>query len=231
MTQYEYEDSTRRPPRRGLGRPVGAIMVGAAAAAALAMWSRQNRARGIQPRVKSNRRFVDIQEALTVNRPIAEVYGFWRNFQNFPSFMRHLESVELLDDRRSRWRATAPAGFTVEWDAEMIGDRSDEWIAWRSLEGSDVQHSGSVRFEHAPGARGTEVYVELQYAPPAGRLGRNVARLFGEEPEQQIRDDLRRFKQIMETGEIPLSDSISLKRPAQPAASPEEIRSLAGVER
>lgn len=172
---------------------------------------------------------VRIERVTTINKPVHEVYEFWRQFQNFPRFMRHIESVEVLGDRRSRWRAKAPAGRTVEWEAEILEDRQDEWIAWRSLPGSQIENSGSVRFAPAPGGRGTEVRVQLQYSPPAGRFGRGIAWLFGEEPEQQIHEDLRRFKQLMETGEIPLSDGPSLWRPAQPARDPQEIRTLAGV--
>jgi uncharacterized membrane protein len=142
--------------------------------------------------------------------------------------MRHLESVQAVGER-SHWRAKGPAGMSVEWDAEIVTDQENEWIAWRSLEGSDVENSGSVRFTRAPGARGTEVRVQLQYNPPGGRLGRGLAWLFGEEPDQQIHEDLRRFKQLMETGEVPLSDGPSLYRPAQPAANPQEVRSIAGV--
>jgi uncharacterized membrane protein len=171
---------------------------------------------------------VRIERVTTINRPVHEVYQFWRQFENFPKFMRHLESVEKLDERRSRWRAKAPAGMTVEWEAEILEDRDDEWIAWQSVPGSGIENSGSVRFTPAPGARGTEVRVQLQYSPPAGSIGRSIAWLFGEEPDQQIHDDLRRFKQLMETGEIPLSDGPSLWRAAQPT-DPETIRSLAGV--
>ncbi len=171
---------------------------------------------------------VRVERVITINRPVHEVYQFWRQFENFPRFMRHLESVEKLDGRRSRWRAKAPAGMTVSWEAEIIEDREDESIVWRSLPGSTIQNSGSVRFSPAPGARGTEIRVQLQYSPPAGTLGRNIAWMFGEEPESQIHDDLRRFKQILETGEVPLSDGPSLWRAAQPA-DPEKVRSLAGV--
>jgi uncharacterized membrane protein len=180
------------------------------------------------PARRSNR--VRVERVTTINKPVHEVYQFWREFQNFPRFMRHLESVEVLGERRSRWRAKGPAGRTVEWEAEMLEDRQDEWIAWRSLPGSQIENSGSVRFSPAPGARGTELRVQLQYSPPAGRLGRGIAWLFGEEPEQQIHDDLHRFKQLMETGEIALSDGPSLWRPAQPARDPQEIRKLAGVQ-
>jgi len=174
---------------------------------------------------------VQVERVTTVSRPIEEVYQFWKNFENFPRFMRHLESVQVTGDRRSRWCATGPAGMRVEWDAETIRDDENEWIAWRSLEGSDVQNSGSVRFTPAPGARGTEVRVQLQYAPPGGAFGRSVAWLFGEEPDQQVHEDLHRFKQLMETGEIPLSEGPGLWRAAQPPADPEQIRKLAGVRR
>ena len=176
-------------------------------------------------------RNVRVEQVVTINKPIEEVYRFWRDFQNFPRFMRHLQSVERLDGNRSRWRATAPAGLTVSWEAEMVQDRENEWIAWRSLEGSQIENSGSVRFQRAPGARGTEVRVQLEYRPPAGAIGRGIAWLFGEEPEQQVKDDLRRFKQLMETGEVPLSDGPSMRRAAQPAKDPGQIRTLAGVQR
>jgi uncharacterized membrane protein len=173
-------------------------------------------------------RAVVVRHTVTVNRSIEEVYGFWRNFSNFPRFMAHIESVTVAG-KRSHWVAKAPAGMKVEWDADVVEEAENERIAWRSLQGSDVQHSGSVRFVRAPGARGTEVRVELIYTPPAGAVGRAIAKLFGEEPEQQVRDDLRRFKQIVETGEIPLSDAPGLWRPAQPPERPEEVKRLAGV--
>ena len=176
-------------------------------------------------------RAVVVEEAVTVNRPIEQVYDFWRDFQNLPRFMRHLESVEVTSARQSRWRATAPAGMTVTWEAEITEERPHELLAWRSLEGSDVYNSGSVYFRPAPGARGTEIRVRLEYQPPAGAVGRGVAWLFGEEPEQQIHEDLHRFKQLVETGEIPLSDGPGLWRPAQPAADPSEITTRAGVQR
>jgi uncharacterized membrane protein len=176
-------------------------------------------------------RGVWVERVTTINRPIEEVYAFWRRLENLPRFMRHLESVQATGPKQSHWRARGPAGMTVEWDAEILQDRENEWIAWRSLEGSDVQNSGSVRFSRAPGARGTEIRVQLQYSPPAGALGRTIARLFGEEPDQQIHEDLHRLKQLLETGEIPISDGPSLRRPAQPAEHPEQLRSLAGVSR
>lgn len=189
---------------------------------------RRGRASG--RRSSAERNGVRVERVTTIKRPIEDVYQYWRHFENLPRFMRHLESVETLPGGRTRWRAKAPAGMTVEWEAELLQDRRNEWIAWRSIPGSDIDNSGSVRFTEAPGARGTEVRVQLQYTPPAGTFGRTVAKLFGEEPEQQIHEDLHRFKQLMETGEIPMSDGPSLWRPAQPARDAAEIRSLAGVQ-
>jgi uncharacterized membrane protein len=145
---------------------------------------------------------IKVEKSVTVNRSPEEVYRFWRNFQNLPRFMNHLESVTDLGNDRSHWVAKAPAGKTVEWDAEVYNEKEGELIAWRSLEGADVDNAGSVRFEPAPEGRGTVVRVTLKYDPPAGKLGSLVAKLWGEEPSQQIEEDLRRFKQVMETGEI-----------------------------
>jgi uncharacterized membrane protein len=178
---------------------------------------------------RSQARGVRVEQVVTINRPSDELYRYWRDLANFPNFMRHLKQVEVLDQRRSRWTAKAPAGRSVHWDAEIVQDQEGEWIAWRSLPGSEIENSGSVRFAPAPGARGTEVRVQMEYKPPAGRVGRIIAMLFGEEPEQQIREDLRRFKQLMETGEIPLSDGPGLWRAAQPARSADVIRGYAGV--
>jgi len=157
-----------------------------------------------------------------VNRPPNEVYSFWRNFENLPRFMRHLESVVDLGDGRSHWKVKGPAGMEVEWDATIIADVPNEVITWRSLEGADVDNAGAVRFERAAGGRGTIVRVNLEYNPIAGVLGAAVAKLFGEEPEQQLDDDLRRFKQVMEVGEVVVSEATLLgtsyraQRPGQP---------------
>jgi uncharacterized membrane protein len=141
-------------------------------------------------------------KSIHVNRSPEEVYGFWRNFQNFPRFMFHLESVQVTGEKRSHWVAKAPAGTSVEWDAEIVQEIPNQLIAWRSLEGSTVTHSGQVRFERAPGGRGTIVRVAIEYRPPAGAIGAAIAKIFGREPGQQIREDLRRFKQLIEAGEI-----------------------------
>jgi uncharacterized membrane protein len=147
-----------------------------------------------------------VTKAITIMQPADTVYRYWRDFSHLPNFMAHVQSVVTTGDRRSHWVVSAPAGQSVEWDAEIVEDRPGERIAWRSLEGSDIRHEGSVRFERAPADRGTEVHVDLRYDAPAGQAGAAIAKLFGEEPGQQIGDDLRRFKQVMETGEVVRSD-------------------------
>ncbi|MFN2556963.1 MAG: SRPBCC family protein [Nitriliruptorales bacterium] len=147
-----------------------------------------------------------VSTAITINRPPDEVYRHWRDLENLPQFMFHLQSVRETDDGRWHWVARAPAGRTVEWDAEIVEEVPNERIAWRSLEGADVTNSGAVRFSPAPGGRGTEVALDLEYVTPAGAVGAAVAKIFGEHPEQQAKDDLRRFKQVLETGEVVRSD-------------------------
>jgi uncharacterized membrane protein len=153
---------------------------------------------------QTQKRNTRIVESLLINKSPEELYAYWHNFENLPKFMRHLESVRVLDNGRSHWVAKAPAitGGQVEWDAEVIADEPNAHIAWRALPGGDVEHRGSINFTKALGDRGTRVKVVLEYDPPAGKLGRWVAKLFGEEPEQQIHDDLRNFKRIMEIGEV-----------------------------
>ena len=175
--------------------------------------------------------FMDVTRAITVGHPRDVVYAFWRDFENLPRFMYHLEFVENLGSGRSHWVAKAPAGRSVEWDAEIVEDVPGERISWRTVnQDNDIAHSGSVSFVTAPGARGTEVHVRLRYDPPGGKIGAAIARLFGEEPGQQIADDLRRFKQVLETGEVVRSEAspdgagqgIRRQKPAQPseASSP-----------
>ncbi len=142
------------------------------------------------------------RSSITINASADALYAAWRDFERLPTFMYHLESVSTTGDRRSHWVAKGPGGTTVEWDAEILDDVPGQRIAWRSVEGASVESSGSVRFRPAPAGQGTEVYVELTYTPPAGALGAVVAKVFGEEPGQQVSDDLRRFKQIVETGEV-----------------------------
>ena len=144
-----------------------------------------------------------LEKSITVNRPPDECYRFWHDFASFPRFMKHLESVEITGGNRMHWKAKGPAGSSVEWDAELIADEPGRHLAWRSLEGSQVDNEGVVRFEPAPGGRGTILRVLMRYRPPGGLAGAMVAMMFGEEPSQQIDEDLRRFKWLIETGEIP----------------------------
>ena len=147
-------------------------------------------------------RGVHVYESITINRPPAELFRFWRDLSNLPRFMEHLADVRVLSPTRSVWTATAPVGTRVRWEAEIINEIEGELIGWQSTANADVATAGSVRFVPAMGG-GTEIIVHLQYEPPAGRLGSLVASMFGEEPSQQIRADLRRLKEILETGEVP----------------------------
>lgn len=147
-------------------------------------------------------RGIHVEESVTIDRPVNEVYRFWRNFENLPRFMKHLDSVAMREQGLTHWVATGPAGATVEWDARIINEIENKVIGWQSIEGSTVATAGSVTFAPAGAAAGggTQVRVHFQYNPPAGKLGAAVAWLFGEEPNLQVREDLRRFKQIMEAG-------------------------------
>lgn len=149
---------------------------------------------------------IHVVSSITINRPPETIYHFWRDLANLPRFMAHLESV-TVQNGTSTWRAKAPAGMTVEWQAEVTLDRPNQAIAWRSLEGASIPNRGVVRFTPAPGGRGTEVMVELKYDPPGGELTAALAKLFGEEPGQQIAGDLRRLKQVLETGDLVHSDA------------------------
>ena len=142
-------------------------------------------------------RAVKVEHRVVVQRPRSELYRYWRNFENLPRIMSHLESVTVLDERRSRWKAKAPAGQTVEWNAEVFNEVPDGLIAWRSERGATVPNAGSVHFSDADGGA-TEVRVVLDYEPPAGAMGVALAKLWGEEPAQQVREDLQRFKEAME---------------------------------
>jgi len=143
------------------------------------------------------------RSTLLVNATPDQVFAFWRNFENLPRFMHHLKSVKDLGGNRSQWIAYGPAGATVEWTADIVAETPGKLIAWRSAEGSDVQMDGSIEFRKAPAGRGTFVDATVQYRPPAGALGTRVAKLFGKDPSFLIEQDLRRFKALIETGEIP----------------------------
>ena len=142
-----------------------------------------------------------VTKTITVLREPQEVFEFWRDFTNLPRFMHHLESVDPIGPGRTHWKARAPVGRLVEWDAEIVEERPGEFLAWRSLDG-DVPNEGEVTFTPAPGERGTEIRVDLDYDAPGGKLGATLAKLFGEEPSLQVADDLRRLKQVLETGDV-----------------------------
>jgi len=146
-------------------------------------------------------RRIHVQKSVTINKSQAELYAFWRNFENLPIFMNHLESVVTTGERTSHWKAKAPLGTVVEWDAELTSDVPNERLGWKSAEIAEIPNSGVVEFRPTTN-RGTEVRVTLTYEPPAGYLGSLVAKLFGEEPAQQVAEDLRRFKSLMEAGLI-----------------------------
>jgi len=149
-------------------------------------------------------RGIHVEESATISRPLPELYRFWRNFENLPQFMEHLESVSAREEGISHWVAKGPAGMRVEWDARIINEVDNKVIGWQSLAGSTIATAGSVNFGEDP--HGTRVTVHLQYNPPGGKLGAAVAKMFGEEPNQTIREDLRRLKQLMEAGEIPTTE-------------------------
>jgi uncharacterized membrane protein len=171
-----------------------------------------------------------VKAAITVRRDRDELYVRWRDFESFPEFMAHLEEVRVTGPDRSHWKARGPLGMDVEWDAEITEDVPSERISWRSLEGAKVENSGTVSFVPAPADQGTEIHVELRYDVPGGAVGALIAKLFGEEPAIQVKDDLRRFKQIVETGEVVRSDGSPegqlgrrtvKQRPAKPLADGE----------
>jgi uncharacterized membrane protein len=214
---------TRPPTARRRAALAAAAVVGVTVADVVAVnQARRNGAAGL------NRRTGDIEAkaAVTVNKPRGEVFAYWNNVENVATFMAHLESVRSLVAGRSRWRAVGPAGTNIEWETEITDCRPDELIAWQSAGDTAVPNRGQVEFRPAPGDRGTEVHVRLCYRPPAGKMGSAIATLFGAAADQQVRDDLRRFKQVMETGEVVRSGASPegtliqrrfTQRPAQPS--------------
>ena len=162
---------------------------------------------------------IRVDRSITINRPRAEVYGFWRDLTNLPRFMHHVKFVRLTGDGQSHWVVKGPTNRFVEWDAVIHNEIEHELIAWRTLPGSEVDHAGSVRFKDAPGGCGTEIQVELQYNPPAGVVGAVLAKFWGQEPTQQIADDLRSLKRILEAGGISAAvgqPAVSVPAPGQP---------------
>ncbi|CCH17216.1 SRPBCC family protein [Micromonospora lupini] len=173
---------------------------------------------------------MDLLATTTIRRPVSDVYAFWRRLENLPTFMAHLQEVRSTGDRTTHWTASAPFDRSVEWDAEITDEVPDERIGWRSTGDADVPNTGKVWFVPAPDGVSTEVHVLLVYDIPGGKLGEAVARYFGEEPHQQLDDDLRRLKQVLETGEVVRSDGAPWgkrarkefpQRPAQPLSSDE----------
>lgn len=147
-------------------------------------------------------RGIQVVQSVTIRKSADELYALWRELEKLPTIMRHLESVEVADERLSHWQASGPMNMTIRWDAEIVDDQPGRRLAWRSLKGARVPNEGAVEFSAAPADQGTEVRVALTYRPPLGALGKTFARLFGEEPSQQVREDLKRLQQRLETGEI-----------------------------
>ena len=177
---------------------------GAAGPGALVGWpGLDNRAKRPHPQTSvPHREGIKIASAITVDRPASELYNYWRDLTHLPVFMKQLESVQSTGAGRSHWILNSAAGMKLSWDAEMINDVPNELLAWRSLPGGDLDHAGSVRFEPAPGGRGTTVKVTIEYRPPVGKLGVVAANLLGVAPDRLIKTDLSRLKQLLETGEI-----------------------------
>ena len=145
---------------------------------------------------------IQVRESVTIDKPASELYSYWRDLSNLPDIMRHLKTVEETSETRSHWVAKGPLNTSLEWDAEITQDNENSSLAWKSVDNSQIPNEGSVYFKDAPGGRGTEIHVSLTYHPPLGPVGAGIAKLFGEEPSQQVGEDLKRFKQRMETGEV-----------------------------
>lgn len=165
-------------------------------------------ARGPATGVRAQRGY-KLERTLLINRPADELYRFWRNLENLPRIMHHLESVTMTSDRTSHWKAKGPLGTSVEWDAEIHNEREGEMIAWRSIEGSQIDTAGSIHFETAPNERGTIMHVSMKYDPPLGKVGATIASMLGEGLEHQLDSDLRDFKQLMEAGEVARASTAS----------------------
>jgi uncharacterized membrane protein len=174
---------------------------------------------------------MELTATTTIRKPASDVYAFWRRLDNLPTFMAHVDEVRPTGERTSHWSASAPFGQPVQWDAETVEEVPDQKISWRSTGHADVPNTGTVFFVPAPDGVSTEVHVLMTYDIPGGELGKAVAKYFGEEPHQQLDDDLRRLKQVLETGEVVRSDGAPWgkrarqefpQRPAQPL-SPDEL--------
>jgi uncharacterized membrane protein len=205
--------SAVRPGNPGRGRALGALaIVGAVTAADIAASLRQSRRgrEGGEPVTGGHEAFVE--QSMIVNKSPRECYAFWRDLTNLPRFIRTLYSITIKDERTSHWELRIPGGKSLQWDSEITVDRPGERISWHSLEGSAITHAGSVRFEPAAGGRGCIVRVLMHYQPPMGRASVGLAKLMGRDPRSEAREDLRRFKQLIETGEIPTTEGQSSGR-------------------
>jgi len=181
------------------------------------------------PELAPGLRETKVRDSITVEAPVDEVYAFWRDPTNFPSFMRRIESVQDLGNGRARWQTSAPGGKSIEWETELLDDVANSRLAWRTTGHAGGRDSGVVTFTPAPGGRGTVVTVELRYAPPGGKLGAAFLKLIRKEPSQELAESLRAFKQVIETGEVLLSDATVVPgpHPARPP-TPEELGQLRG---
>jgi uncharacterized membrane protein len=190
----------RRRPLRAAAKALGAGLVlrGASGYCPITDLA-HDRSAGDTRRALGGSAGINVSHSVTIDRPVSEVYGFWRNLENLPRVMRHLDSVRLTSPNRSQWIARGPTGRPLSWDAETINEIENRLVAWRSLENAEVVSAGSVNFAEAPGGQGTDVRVSMQYAPPGGRLGAAVAWLCGKDAERQIREDLWNLKQYLET--------------------------------
>jgi uncharacterized membrane protein len=194
---YASDDSEPRRVEAAAGAVVGAL--------ALDVMASIQHSRRTEP--------LRIEKIITVDRAPDELYRFWRNFENLPRFMRNVKSVRTMGANRSHWVVQGPARKEVQWDAEITADHPNQMISWRSLPGADVENSGSVRFDNAPGGRGTFLRVEMQYNPPGGLFGASLSALFGADPATEVQRDLYRFKQVMETGQVTTTEGQPAGRP------------------
>lgn len=207
LSDFTRDLSNKQKAAAAIG--AGAFILGAAATAAVVSRSGERERSDNAPARAARRsrfgRYAVVGSAVTISRPRSELYAFWRDFQNLPHFMEDVEDVQPTGEKRSVWTIAGPAGKSVKVETEVVEDRQDELISWRSVEGSQIVTEGKITFSDAPGDRGTIVDAVIAYDPPAGGAGRAIAKLFQHEPEIQARRELRRFKMLMETGEIATS--------------------------